>query len=40
MIIERHGGQISAWSNEENGGALFECTLPIKSLVGPTVALP
>jgi C4-dicarboxylate-specific signal transduction histidine kinase len=28
MIIDRHGGQISAWSNKEKGGASFRFTLP------------
>jgi signal transduction histidine kinase len=35
MIIERHGGQLSARSGEK-GGALFQFTLPIKSPMGLT----
>jgi signal transduction histidine kinase len=31
MIIERHGGQLSARSNQKSGGALFQFTLPIQS---------
>jgi signal transduction histidine kinase len=31
MIIERHGGKLSAWSSEKRSGALFQFTLPIKS---------
>ena len=31
MIIERHGGQLSAGSSEKKRGALFQFTLPIKS---------
>jgi signal transduction histidine kinase len=31
MIIQRHGGQLSARTNEESGGALFQFTLPIQS---------
>ena len=34
MIIERHDGKISAWSNKERGGALFQFILPIKSTAG------
>ncbi len=30
IIIERHGGQISARSNHNEGGALFRCILPIE----------
>jgi signal transduction histidine kinase len=30
-IIERHGGQLSAWSSQKRSGALFQFTLPIKS---------
>jgi signal transduction histidine kinase len=33
MIIERHGGQLTASSNSE-GGAMFEFTLPIRSIAG------
>lgn len=33
-IVERHGGQISAWPSEKQGGALFQFTLPIKSAAG------
>jgi len=28
MIVERHGGQLSARSDEEKGGAVFQLTLP------------
>jgi two-component system, LuxR family, sensor kinase FixL len=28
-IVERHGGLISAWSAEEQKGAIFQLTLPI-----------
>ena len=31
MIIERHGGQLSARSNQKSSGALFQFTLPIQS---------
>lgn len=31
MIIDRHGGQLSARSNQKSGGALFQFTLPIQS---------
>lgn len=34
MIIDRHGGQLSAWSDKKRGGALFQFTLPIKSAAG------
>jgi signal transduction histidine kinase len=37
MIISRHEGQLSASSDEENG-ALFQFTLPIKSAVEPVLA--
>src|SRR5262249_9465809 len=30
MIIERHGGQLSARSSQKGGGALFQFTLPIQ----------
>jgi hypothetical protein len=30
MIVERHGGQLSAWSDKKRRGALFQFTLPIK----------
>ena len=37
MIIDRHGGQISAWSNDkEKGGAFFRFTLP--AAIGGEVA--
>ena len=36
MIIERHGGQLSAWSSDTINGASFQFTLPIKSPVGST----
>jgi signal transduction histidine kinase len=34
MIIERHGGQLSAWSDKKKGGALFQFTLPIRPMAG------
>jgi len=34
-IIERHGGQISARTSEEKGGARFQFTLPIKLAMDP-----
>jgi signal transduction histidine kinase len=30
MIVERHGGKLSAASKEKGTGALFQFTLPIK----------
>ncbi len=38
IIVERHGGQISARSSEKEGGALFRCILPIKPATNPIVA--
>ena len=38
MIIERHGGQLSAWSDKKKRGALFQFTLPIKSAAGSVSA--
>jgi signal transduction histidine kinase len=38
IIVERHGGQISARSSEKAGGALFRCILPIKPATKPVVA--
>jgi signal transduction histidine kinase len=29
MIVERHGGQLSVWSEEKRSGALFQIILPI-----------
>jgi signal transduction histidine kinase len=37
MIIERHGGRLSA-SSDSKSGALFQCILPIKSAGGSTAA--
>jgi signal transduction histidine kinase len=37
MIIERHGGQLSA-SSDSKSGALFQFILPIKSAAGSTAA--
>jgi signal transduction histidine kinase len=34
-IIERHGGRISAQTSEEQGGARFQFTLPIKPAMDP-----
>ena len=36
MIIERHGGKLSASSDTHYGGARFEITLPTK-IAGPSV---
>jgi signal transduction histidine kinase len=38
MIIERHGGQLSALSSERESGALFQFILPIRSAAGSTAA--
>jgi signal transduction histidine kinase len=38
IIIERHGGRISASSSGRHGGALFRCILPIKPATKPAVA--
>jgi Histidine kinase-, DNA gyrase B-, and HSP90-like ATPase len=38
MIIERHGGQLSAVSSERKSGAVFQFILPIKSAAGATAA--
>ena len=35
MIIEQHGGKLSAWSDKKRRGALLQFTLPIKSAAGP-----
>jgi signal transduction histidine kinase len=37
MIIERHGGRLSA-SSDSKSGALFQFILPIKSAAGSTAA--
>jgi signal transduction histidine kinase len=34
MIIQRHGGQLSARSDKKKGGALFQFTLPIGPMAG------
>ena len=39
VIIERHGGQLSAWSDKKRKGAIFQFKLPIKSAVRDGVAL-
>ena len=28
MIVERHGGELSAWSKQKETGAMFQVTLP------------
>jgi signal transduction histidine kinase len=38
MIIERHGGQLSALSSERKSGAVFQFILPINSAAGATAA--
>jgi signal transduction histidine kinase len=38
MIVERHGGQLSVWSDKNRGGALFQFVLPVKSAAGPIIA--
>jgi signal transduction histidine kinase len=38
MIIERHGGQLSALFSERKSGAVFQFILPIKSAAGSTAA--
>jgi signal transduction histidine kinase len=38
IIVERHGGQISAQSSGKEGGAVFQCILPIKPATKPIVA--
>ena len=40
MIIERHGGQISAQSDKKRGGALFQFILPIRPAATSTAAPP
>jgi signal transduction histidine kinase len=37
MIVERHGGQLTA-SSDGKSGALFQFILPIKSAVGSSTA--
>jgi signal transduction histidine kinase len=39
VIIERHGGELSAWSDKKRKGAIFQFKLPIKSSAGDPVAL-
>jgi signal transduction histidine kinase len=39
VIIERHGGELSAWSDKKRKGAIFQFKLPIKSAAGDPVAL-
>jgi signal transduction histidine kinase len=40
MIIERHGGQLTASSNGNCGGALFQFVLPIKLAAGSSTTPP
>ncbi len=37
IIVERHGGQISAQSSGQEGGAVFQCILPIRPATKPIV---
>jgi signal transduction histidine kinase len=37
MIVERHGGRLSAWSDKKGGGALFQFMLPVKPVAGSTI---
>ncbi len=39
VIIERHGGQLSAWSDKKRKGTIFQFKLPIKSAAAGSVAL-
>ena len=38
MIVERHGGRLSAWSDKKRGGALFQFILPVKPAADSTAA--
>lgn len=39
VIIERHGGQLSAWSDKKRKGTIFQFKLPTKSAAAGSIAL-